>query len=136
MSRLVLSGLCLATALAVLPACGDGGNAPTPPGNVRTFVGDYTASLQPGVTYVGRLAIVQTGGSITGTLTTSAGRSATVSGTISGSQITATFTYTDGCAGSASATAEFSADEHTVTGVYQSTDCLGSYSGTFVLQEQ
>jgi hypothetical protein len=137
MSRLVLSTLCLAAALAVLPACGDGGNEPAPPADYTgTWVGEYTVSLQPGVTYVGTLVVTQTGSTITGTLSTTAGRTADVTGTISGSQMTATFTYTDGCAGSASATAQLSADKLTVTGTYQSTDCIGSYSGTFTLASQ
>ncbi|MBP2647259.1 MAG: hypothetical protein H6Q77_883 [Gemmatimonadetes bacterium] len=137
MSRLVLPAICLAAALAVLPACGDGGSAPTTPANYTgTWVGDYTVSLQPGVTYVGTLVVSQTGSSITGTLTTNAGRTANVSGIISGRHMTATFTYTDGCVGSASATANLSADGQTVTGQYQSTDCIGSYTGTFVLRAQ
>ncbi len=137
MPRLVLPALCLAAALAVLPACGDGGNEPAPPADYTgTWAGDYTVSLQPGVVYQGTLIVSQSGGNITGTLTTNAGRTANVTGTISGNRLTATFTYTDGCAGSASATAQLSADQQTVTGAYQSTDCLGSYTGTFVLQSQ
>ena len=137
MSRLVLPTLCLAAALAVLPACGDGGSEPAPLADYTgTWVGEYTVSLQPGVIYVGTLVVSQTGSSITGTLSTNAGRTADVTGTISGNRLTATFTYTDSCTGTASATAQLSANQQTVTGTYQSTDCNGSYTGAFVLTAQ
>jgi len=137
MSRLDFLTACLAAALVVLPACDGDGSAPAPPSDYTgTWVGDYTVSVQPGVTYQGTMLVTQSGNSITGTLSTSAGRTADVSGTISGRQLTATFTYTDGCVGGATVTAQLSVDLQTVTGAYQSNDCLGSYSGTFVLSKQ
>jgi hypothetical protein len=64
---------------------------------------------------------------ITRTLTTNAGRSATVSGSVSGDRLEATFAYTDGCAGTATTTADL-VDERVppeLTGNYTSTDCVG-----------
>jgi len=56
MSRLTLYRACLAAALVLLPACGDGDNEPSPPADYNgTWVGDYTVSLMPGAVYEGVL---------------------------------------------------------------------------------
>jgi hypothetical protein len=137
MTRLTLFRVCLAAALMVLPACGDDDNEPsTTPDYNGTWVGEYTVSLQPGVTYEGVLQVSGSGNSYTGTLSTDAGRSADVAGTVSAGRLTGTFTYTDGCDGSATFSASLSSDGERVSGSYQSNDCIGSYSGTFSMTKQ
>lgn len=137
MTRLTFFRVLLAAALVLLPACGDGDNEPTPPADYNgTWIGDYTVSLQPGAVYEGVLTVTGSGNTYTGTLSTNAGRSADVSGTVSGNRLTGTFTYTDGCDGSATFSASLSSDGERVTGSYQSDDCIGRYSGTFSLAKQ
>ena len=135
MRRILLSA---AVAIA-LYACGDDGNGSTGPSGVNvtgTFIGDYTAVIEPGVVYQGVLQLTQSGNSVSGTLTTNAGRSASVSGSISGTRLTATFNFTDSCAGSASATADITNNATRLTGNYTANDCVGSYSGGFALDKQ
>lgn len=120
-------------------ACGGDSNGSTGPSALNitgTFIGDYTATVDPGTVYQGVLQLTQNGSSVTGTLTTNAGRSANVSGSLSGARLTATFTFTDGCTGLASATADVTASATRLTGNYTATDCLGSYSGGFILDKQ
>jgi len=123
------------TAVLVLAACGDGGTGPEI--NVTgTYMGNYTATSDPGVTYEVVLQLTQSGSQVTGTLTTNSGRSANISGSISGSRITGTFTYTDGCAGSASTTIDISNSGTQLSGTYTATDCTGTYSGGYSLTKQ
>ena len=123
------------TAALLLAACGDGGTGPEI--NVTgTFIGSYTATSDPGVTYEGVLQLTQSGSQVTGTLTTNTGRSANLSGSISGSRITATLTYTDGCAGSASTTIDISNSGTQLSGTYTANDCTGTYSGGYSLTKQ
>jgi hypothetical protein len=123
------------TAVLLLAASGDGGTGPE--ANVTgTFIGSYTATSDPGVTYKGVLQLSQSGSQVTGTLTTNTGRSANLSGSISGSRITATFTYTDGCAGSASTTIDISNSGTQLSGTYTANDCTGTYSGGYSLMKQ
>jgi hypothetical protein len=138
MTRLALLRACLAAALVALPACGgDDDNGPTTPADyVGTWVGDYTVSLQPGTTYQGVMTVAQSGNAVTGTLGTDAGRTADVTGTVSGTRLTGRFTYTDGCDGSATFSATISSGGTQVDGTYQSVDCLGTYSGAFSLTKQ
>ncbi len=73
-----VSAILIATLLA---ACGSDATSPGPAVDVTgTFIGDYTATVTPGTIYQGVLQLTQTGGTVTGTLTTNAGRSADVSG--------------------------------------------------------
>jgi hypothetical protein len=123
------------TAVLLLAACGDGGTGPEI--NVTgTYIGNYTATSDPGVTYEGVLQLTQSGSQVTGTLATNSGRSANISGSISGSRITATFTYTDGCAGSASTTIDISNSGTQLSGTYTATDCTGTYAGGYSLTKQ
>lgn len=96
----------------------------------------YTAASNPGVVYQGVLQITQTGASVSGTLTTNAGRSANVGGSVSGTRFTGTFNFTDSCAGSATATADIVSSGTQLTGNYMANDCTGSYSGGFLLVKQ
>jgi len=137
MSPRTLYRACLAAALVLLPACGDGDNDSSPPADYNgTWIGDYTVSLQPGSVYEGVFTVTGSGNTYTGTLSTNAGRSADVTGTASGNRLTGTFTYTDGCDGSATFSASLSSDGERVTGSFQSDDCLGRYTGTFSLARQ
>lgn len=136
MRRKLLSA---AVALA-LYACGGDGNGSTGPSGVNitgTFIGDYTVAIEPGVVYQGVLQLTQSGNSVSGTLTTNAGRSAAVSGSfVSETRLTTTFNFTDGCAGSASAIADITNNATRLTGNYNANDCLGFYSGGFALDKQ
>jgi len=128
--------LAFSTVVAVsLVACGGDSTGPTV--NITgTFIGDYTATVDPGVIYQGVLQLTQNGSNVTGTLTTNAGRSANVSGSIAGSRLTATFTFTDGCTGSASTTADVTNNATRLTGNYTANDCVGSYTGGYLLIKQ
>ena len=93
--------------IVLLSACGDDdGSGPTEEVLTGTWSGDYTNTASPEVIYVGELQLSQNGQDVTGTLTTNAGRSATVSGSLSGDLLEVTFTYTDACGGTASSEAE------------------------------
>ena len=123
------------TAVLLLAACGDGGTGPEI--NVTgTYIGDWTATSAPGVVYQGVVQLTQSGSQVTGTIATTAGRSANISGSISGSRITGTFTFTDGCAGSASTIADVSSSGTQLSGTYTTTDCLGTYAGGYSLTKQ
>ena len=123
-------------------ACGGDSGGPSDPGptpglNITgTFIGDYTATADPGTVYQGVLQLTQSGSSVSGSLTTNAGRSANVSGTLSGSRLTASFNFTDACGGSASAIADITNSATRLTGNYTASDCLGGYSGGFLLDQQ
>jgi hypothetical protein len=122
--------------LLLLWGCGDDTAGPDVITLTGTFIGSYTAAPTPGVVYEGVAQLTQTGGSVSGTLTTNAGRSANIAGSLTGSRLTATFTFTDTCAGSASTTADIVDGGDRLTGNYQATDCLGSYSGGYNLTRQ
>lgn len=61
-------------------------------------------------------------------------RSATVTGSITGGQLTMTFSFTDSCTRSASSTADISGN--TLVGNYTANDCVGQYSGGYRLVKQ
>lgn len=109
----------------------------TGPGNgvslTGTFIGDYTASANPGVIYQGVLQLTQAESHVTGTLTTNAGRSANFSGDVSGSRLSGTLTFTDGCSGSATSTADIADSGRRLAGNYSASDCLGPYTGGYLL---
>lgn len=121
-------------------ACGGDSGGTTGPTNTilnitGTFIGDYTASVDPGTVYQGVLQLTQTGSTVSGTITTNSGRSASVAGSVSGTRLTATFTFTDGCTGSASVTADITNGTSRLTGNYSANDCVGSYTGGFLLNK-
>src|SRR5215218_3084702 len=125
--------------LAILGCGGDSGGPSEPSIGLNitgTFIGDYTATVDPGTVYQGVLQLSQNGNSVSGTLTSNAGRSANVSGTLSGSRLTATFSFTDACGGAASATADITNTATRLTGNYTASDCLGGYNGGFILDKQ
>ena len=130
----VLLGVLSATALA---SC-DGVCActPPPPELTGTWIGTYTSTLQPGTTYQATLQVTQTGIAVSGTLTTTAGRSANVSGSVNGPQLTATFTFTEGCDGTATTTADITSGDGQLDGSYSASDCLGQYTGGYALARQ
>ena len=122
------------TTLCIAWACSD---STGPTVNVQgTYIGNYTATVQPGIVYQGVLQLTQSGKSVTGTLTTNAGRAATVSGTLSGSRLTATFTFTDTCRGASQSTADVTDGSTRLVGNYTTVDCLGQYSGGYNLKRQ
>lgn len=100
-----------------------------------TYIGSYTGSVQPGTVYQGVLQLTE-GSNLTGTLTTNSGRSATFTGSRSNQRLTGTFTFTDACHGSATTTADLNATGTTLSGNYSASDCLGAYTGGYVLTKQ
>ncbi len=123
--------------LSVLLGASGCNDATGPAGNVQgTYIGSYTATIQPGAVYQGVLQLTQSGSSVTGTLTTTAGRAATVVGAMSGSRLTATWTYTDSCHGISQSTADVTDGGNRLVGNYTTSDCLGQYSGGYSLTRQ
>jgi hypothetical protein len=123
--------------IVLLLACGDSSD-PDEPQYQGTWSGSYTNSASPDVVFQAALQLSQDGDDITGTLTTDAGRSATVGGEVSGDQMEATFTYTDECDGTATTAADLvdETDPPSLTGTYSSTDCLGETTGEYSLIKQ
>jgi hypothetical protein len=101
-----------------------------------TFIGNYTATAQPGAVYEGVFQITQNGNTIVGSITTNSGRTGNMLGTIAGSRINATMTFTDACGGRASAVIDITQGGQRLVGNYTASDCLGTYSGGFVLNRQ
>lgn len=129
-------------AVLVLGACEDHGGIPsiiTGPQDASfagTWTGDYTSSNNPGEVFQATLQLAQTGRSVSGTLTTSPGRSANLTGSVMGSRLTANWTWTDLCAGTAGVTLDMAASGTRITGSYSSNDCLGLTTGGLVLDKQ
>jgi hypothetical protein len=98
-----------------------------------TFVGDYTASPNPGVLYQAVLQLTQAGTHVTGTLTTTAGRSANFSGDVNGLRLSGSLTFTDGCSGTATTTADVADSGRRLAGNYSASDCVGQYTGGYLL---
>lgn len=123
--------------LVMLAACGGNGGEPNPTDFDGTWAGSYTNSTSP-TALQAELQLDQSGDQVTGTLTVSSGRSATVDGSVSGDQLEATFTYTDGCEGEATTTADL-IDERVpaeLEGTYSSSDCVGETTGAYSLVKQ
>jgi hypothetical protein len=121
--------------IALLWACGDDGSGPDEGQFVGTWTGSFTNSAFPSEEFEATMELSQTDDAVTGTLTTTSNRSATVSGTASGDQIDFTFSYTDGCAGTATSTADLVDDTvpPSLDGSYTSDDCFDQTSGEYSL---
>lgn len=118
-------------------ACGgDGGTGPGGTNLTGTFIGPYTATPEPGVVYEGVFQITQVGSSVSGTLTTNGGRAGTVAGSVSGTRITASITFTGACAGTATTTADIVNNGGRLVGNYNANDCVGQYSGGYNISRQ
>jgi len=131
--------LFIAAATLALSACGGdsgGTTGPSVPNIAGTWSGTYTASVNPGVVYQAVFQLSQSGANISGTFTSNAGRSANLSGSISGTRLTGTSTFSDGCTGTASNTADITNNATRLTGNYTANDCIGAYSGGFVYNKQ
>ncbi len=126
-----------AVALALWACGGDGGTNPSVD-ITGTFIGDFTSSLTPSAVYQETLQLTQSGSNVSGTLTTNTApaRSGNVSGSVSGTRLTATVTLTDDCGGSSETTADITDNATRLTGNYAADDCFGSYTGGFVLDKQ
>jgi hypothetical protein len=122
-------------ALVLLAACGSG-NGPDPVLIEGTWIGAYTNSNTPGITFEGVLQVVQDNDQVFGTFTSNAGRAADVLGDLNGQRFTATFTYTDGCEGTAEMTADIVGSPERLVGNYTSSDCVGETTGGFNLAKQ
>ena len=129
-------------ALLAVVSCGDGEGivsviSPTGgPSLSGTWRGSYTNTANLGTVFQATMQLTQTGTSVSGTLTTSGGRSANVSGTFTGTRLNATFAYTDGCIGGASSVADLVQNPTRLIGTYSSNDCLGFTSGDYFLDRQ
>jgi hypothetical protein len=133
--RASLSAGVVALLLGACGGDGDGGNGPQV--NITgTFIGEYTASLTPGEVYTETLQLTQNGDDVTGTLVTTNGRTGTVTGSVSGTRLTATVDLTDVCGGTSETTADITQDGTRLVGTYEADDCLGNYTGTFDLEKQ
>lgn len=129
-------------AVLVLGACEDHEGFPsiiTGPQDASfagTWTGEYTNSNNPGSVFVATLQLAQTGTSVSGTLTTSPGRSANFTGSVNGARLTGSWVWTDLCAGSAAVTLDMAASGTRITGSYSSNDCVGLTSGGLILDKQ
>lgn len=120
----------------VLVACSDNGG-PNAAEIEGTWAGSYTNTAAPGVVFEGVLQLSQERTEITGTLTTNAGRSATITnGQVDEDQFSATMEYTDQCAGTLETTADIVDGGSRLVGNYTSTDCVGTTSGGYNLERQ
>ena len=132
-------GLAVMALMVLLWGCGDDdGNGPGDRQFEGTWTGTFTNSLTPTQEFQATLDLIQTEDEVTGTLTTTSGREASVSGTVSGDQLEATFTFTDDCSGSATSTADL-IDETvppSLEGSYIAEDCLGETDGEFSLLKE
>ena len=109
--------------------------APTVP-LAGVYSGNFTVSSQAQSTFQGTLRVTQHETSVSGGLTTTSGRSADVSGSVTGAHFTGTMTFTDGCVGTASMTANITNGGRQVAGHYSAQDCSGHYTGTYSLTKQ
>ena len=123
-------------AASTLWACGGDSAGPNTPNLTGTFIGDYTVSLDPGTIYQVTVHLTQNGSAVSGTLTTDSGRSGNVTGSISGTHLTASVTFTDGCGGTSSNTADITNNGTRLTGHYTANDCIGQYTGDYTLIKQ
>lgn len=102
-----------------------------------TFIGDYTKSIEGGSeVHEAVLQMTQSESGVTGTLTTSTGRAADVSGSITGSRLETDMTFTDDCGGSAAAKLDITDGGNRLVGNYAIADCGGTYSGGLDLARQ
>lgn len=133
-SSVLRSPQCLAALLAsalLLAACLGPGTDLT-----GTYTGSYTATTNPGVRFEGTFQLTQDGSNVTGRFSTTAGRSGTIRGSVEGSRLTATMSFTDRCAGSAQTTVDILDGGSRLVGTYEAKDCLGRYSGGFDVTKQ
>ena len=134
MRRTLLAAV-VALALSACGGDGDGGTDPTLD-LTGTFIGEFTASIQPGSVFEETLQLTQDGDDVTGGLNTDSGRTGTFEGTVSGTRLTGTVTLTDLCGGTSETTADITDDGNRLVGTYEADDCLGQYTGTFDLEKQ
>lgn len=102
-----------------------------------TWAGEYTNSTSP-QPFTATLHLTQDGQSLTGSLATSAGRTATLAGTVTADTLEATLTYTDTCKGTVTTRAVLNDEAlpNELEGTYSSSDCVGTTQGTYRLLEQ
>jgi hypothetical protein len=117
-------------ALLLLLACSDG-EGPNAADVAGTWSGAYTNSASPGDVFQAILQLEQEGTAVTGTLSTTAGRTATIDGQVDEETFSATLTYTDACEGTAAT--EASVQGGRLVGEYTSDDCVGETVGNYTL---
>ena len=101
-----------------------------------TYIGNYTTTTRPGTVYEAVFQFTQNGSTVVGTITSNAGKSGNVNGVVAGNRVDATMIFTDSCGGRASAVIDIVDGGRKLVGNYTATDCLGTYSGGFVLNRQ
>jgi hypothetical protein len=101
-----------------------------------TYIGNYTATARPGTVYEAVFQLTQNGSTVVGTITSNGGRSGNVNGVVVRNRVDATMIFTDSCGGRASAIIDIVDGGRKLVGNYTATDCLGTYSGGFVLNRQ
>lgn len=119
--------------LFLLVGCGGDSSGPDQTPNLTgTWIGQYTNTANPGIIFQAVMQL-EDNGAITGTLTTNAGRSASVDGFTEDGRFEAVFDYTDDCTGEASTTADVVEGGTRLVGNYASDDCVGETAGGYSL---
>lgn len=95
-----------------------------------TWSGQYGGASQ------GTLRLTETGSAVAGSLATSAGRTATVTGSVTAQHFSGAFSFTDPCGGTASTAADIVSNGAGLVGTYAGADCLGPTSGGYTLARQ
>jgi hypothetical protein len=118
--------------LLALVACssGDGGSPVVGPLEGR-WAGEYvidTTAIQA------EMQLVHSDDQVIGTLILDSGREASVSGTVNGNRLEASWGYIDQCGGQATTTADLVGER--LLGAYESTDCNGTTTGEYDLTKQ
>jgi hypothetical protein len=131
--RRLLVGMMLAMAVG---CGGDDGNGPSNLDINGTFTGQVTSSIAPGVVAEAVLTLTQSGTSVSGTYSDNLNRSATVTGTLSGTHVSADVQYTDACGGTATSESDVSNGGDRLTGTFAASDCFGNYTGSFTYTKQ
>jgi hypothetical protein len=123
--------------IAMMIGCGgDDSSGPSGLNITGTFTGQVTSSNAPGVVAQAVLQLIQSGNAITGTYSDNLGRTANVTGTLSGTHVDGNATYTDACGGSATSDSDISNNGNTLTGTFSADDCFGIYTGQFTYTKQ
>jgi hypothetical protein len=121
--------------LVVLAACkdGDGGDPGFGPFE-GTWVGDYVNMTDTTVVQA-ELLLSQSDDQVLGTSVVG-GREASVSGTVSGNRMEASWIYADQCGGQVTTTADLVNGGTTIAGTFESSDCGGAATGEYTLTKQ
>lgn len=131
-------GLILALGVALLSACGDSYSS-GPDNGSTSLTGSYRGTVDGTTggdlfTLTATFTITEYLGGVTGTFTTDSGTGGSISGTISGANVSFMINQTTPCAGTFNGTASSSNGNSRLTGSYSGTSpCTGQVSASFVV---